>query len=109
MPRFRKTLIVAVGAGLAVPTAALATLSNVPSVDVPDANPSCPDKPCFALGRTTGYQAKVGTNRGLYTVGADGMLVSWTVKLSKPGTKQIAFFNQLSGGESSAQVSVLRM
>jgi hypothetical protein len=109
MPRFRTVLAAVVGAGLALPAAAPATLDNVPVADPGDAPPSCPDKPCYALGRTTGYQAKVGTNRGLYTVPKDGTLVSWTVKLSKPGAKQIDFFNTSLGGESQAAISVLRM
>jgi hypothetical protein len=109
MPRLRTVLAAVAGAGLALPAVALATLDNLPAVDPGDATPSCPDKPCYALGRTTGYQAKVGTNRGLYTVQKDGTLVSWTVKLSKPGTKQIDFFNKSLGGESQAQISVLRM
>jgi hypothetical protein len=109
MPRLRTVLAAVAGAGLTLPAVALATLDNLPAVDPGDATPSCPDKPCYALGRTTGYQAKVGTNRGLYTVQKDGTLVSWTVKLSKPGTKQIDFFNKSLGGESQAQISVLRM
>jgi hypothetical protein len=108
MPRFRTVLAAVVGTGLALPAVAPATLDNVPAVDPPDATPSCPAKPCYALGRTTGYQAKVGTNRGLYTIQKDGTLVSWTVKLSKPGTKQIDFFNKSLGGESQATISVLR-
>jgi hypothetical protein len=109
MPRFRTVLVAVLGAGLAVPAVAPATLDNVPATEIPDATPSCPDKPCFALGRTTGYQAKIGTTRGLYTVPKDGTLVSWTIKLSTPAAKQIAFFNQQLGGEASAQISVLRM
>src|SRR5919112_1955038 len=104
IPRLRTLLAVIVGAGLAYPTVAPATLDPVPAVDPGDANPSCPDKPCYALGRTTGYQAKVGTNRGLYTVQKDGRLVSWSIKLSKPGKKQIAFFNKSLGGESQAMI-----
>jgi hypothetical protein len=110
MPRFRTVLALVLGAGLALPAVAPATLDNVPAApDTPDATPSCPDKPCYALGRTTGYQAKVGTNRGLYTVQKDGVLVSWSIKLSTPTDKQIAFFNKSLGGESEAQISVLRM
>jgi hypothetical protein len=108
MLRFRTVLLGVLGAGLALPAVAPATLDNVPAIEVPDATPSCPDKPCFALGRTTGYQAKVGTNRGLYTVQKDGTLVSWTIKLSKPGDKQVAFFNDKLGGEPQATVAVLR-
>jgi hypothetical protein len=109
MSRLRTLLAVFVAAGLAYPAVAPATLDPIPNVDPGDANPSCPDKPCYALGRTTGYQAKVGTNRGLYTVQKDGVLVSWTIKLSKPTDKQIAFFDKSLGGESQAAVAVLRM
>jgi hypothetical protein len=109
MPRLRTLLVTFIGAGLALPAVAPATLDPIPAVDPGDATPSCPDKPCYALGRTTGYQAKVGTSRGLYTVAKDGMLVSWTVKLSKPSDKQVAFFDKSLGGESQATISVLRM
>src|SRR3982751_1886457 len=109
MPRFRTVFAAVIGAALALPAVAPATLDNVPSLtDLPDATPSCPDKPCYALGRTTGYQAKIGTNRGLYTVQKDGVLVSWTVKLAKPTQKQIDFFDKSLGGESQATVAVLR-
>ena len=70
--------------------------------------PSCPTSPCFAISRTTGYQAKVGTNRGLVRVPEDGRIVAWTIRLSKPGPKQIQFFNERLGGESQAGLSILR-
>jgi hypothetical protein len=70
--------------------------------------PSCPRSPCFAVSRTTGYQAKVGTNRGLLRVPADGRIVAWTIRLSKPGPRQVQFFNQRLGGPPSAGISVLR-
>jgi hypothetical protein len=108
MPRFRTVLALVTAAGLALPAVAPATLDSVPAVDPGDATPSCPDKPCYALGRTTGYQAKIGTNRGLYTVQKDGTLVSWSIKLSKPGQKQVDFFNQSLGGEAQATISVMR-
>ncbi|HEU4974924.1 MAG TPA: hypothetical protein VFT50_07505 [Baekduia sp.] len=109
MPRFRTALAGVLVAGLAVPAVAPAMLDNVPSVETPDATPSCPTKPCYAVGRTTGYQAKVGENRGLYTVQHDGRIVSWSITLSKPNRKQIKFFDKSLGGESQAQISVLRM
>ena len=34
--------------------------------------------------------------------------MAWTIRLAKPGPRQIAFFNQQQGGASSAQLSVLR-
>src|SRR3954452_11424242 len=108
MPRLRTLLVALIGAGLAYPAVAPATLDPIPTLDPGDATPSCPDKPCYALGRTTGYQAKIGTNRGLYTVQKDGVLVSWTVKLAKPTQKQIDFFDKSLGGESQAAIAVLR-
>ena len=107
MLRFRTALAVAVGAGFALPTAATATIDTVPA-NAPEAQPSCPASPCLAISRTLGYQAKVGETRGLYTVPKDGRLVSWTISLGKPGTKQTTFFNEKLGGEASAQIAVLR-
>jgi hypothetical protein len=70
--------------------------------------PSCPNSPCFAISRTTGYQAKVGTNRGLMKVPEDGRIVAWTIRLSRPGPRQISFFNERLGGPPSAGITVLR-
>jgi len=70
--------------------------------------PSCPTSPCFAISRTTGYQAKVGTNRGLLRVPENGRIVAWTIRLSKPGPRQIQFFNERLGGASQAGISILR-
>ena len=62
--------------------------------------PSCPTNPCQAVSRTTGYQAKVGTQRGLMTAPADGKIVAWTITLGTPGPRQIKFFNENYGGAS---------
>jgi hypothetical protein len=70
--------------------------------------PSCPGSPCFAVSRTTGYQAKVGANRGLARVPVDGRIVAWTIRLSRPGPRQVSFFNQRLGGAAQAQLTVLR-
>ena len=70
--------------------------------------PSCPKSPCFAISRTTGYQAKVGANRGLFKVPENGRIVAWTIRLSKPGPRQVSFFNERLGGASQAGISVLR-
>ena len=52
------------------------------------------------MSRTTGYQAKVGTTRGLMTVPKTGRIVAWSIALGNPGTQQTEFFNQRLGGES---------
>jgi hypothetical protein len=72
------------------------------------AQPSCPDSPCFAISRTTGYQAKVGANRGLMKIPEDGRIVAWSIRLSKPGPRQISFFSERLGGKPSAGIAVLR-
>jgi hypothetical protein len=108
-----KTRIVpaaAVLCALAVPGAASARVIEVGALttetELPA--PSCPTRPCFAVSRTTGYQAKVGTNRGLMKVPEDGRIVAWTIRLSRPGRSQVTFFNRRLGGESSAGLSVLK-
>src|SRR3954452_21658490 len=71
------------------------------------AAPSCP-RTCNAVSRTTGYQAKGGPKRGLFSVREDGRIVAWTIQLSKPGPSQVKFFNENLGGEASAGLSILR-
>jgi hypothetical protein len=70
--------------------------------------PSCPGKPCLAVSRTTGYQAKVGTERGLFVAPQAGRIVAWTISLGAPTKKQVSFFDQTLGGASSAGISVLK-
>jgi hypothetical protein len=73
----------------------------------PAATPSCPSSPCFALSRTTGYQAKVIKSRSTYIVPADGRIVAWTIGLGNPTNRQIDFFDS-NFGEASAQLTILR-
>lgn len=70
--------------------------------------PSCPARPCYALSRTTGYQAKAATERGMYAVPEDGRIVAWSITLSRPGTRQIAFFERQFGGAASAGITIIR-
>src|SRR5829696_1757984 len=70
--------------------------------------PSCPTNPCQAVSRTTGYQAKVGTQRGLMGAPADGKIVAWSITLGSPGKRQIKYFNDNYGGASLAGISILK-
>lgn len=70
--------------------------------------PSCPANPCQAVSRTTGYQAKVGAQRGLMQAPADGKIVAWSITLGTPGPRQIRYFNQNYGGAARAGISVLK-
>lgn len=97
---------------LAAPVSAQAAVDSIPD-GTELGNPSCPEtdkvtNPCNVITRTTGYQAKVGTKRGLMEVKHSGRLVSWTIKLGKPTAKEIAFFEKTYGGEAQASVVVLR-
>ena len=104
------TAVVALLFLLLVPASSPARILEVgqatPGEELPA--PSCPTSPCFAISRTTGYQAKVGTNRGLMKAPESGRIVAWTIRLSKPGARQIAFFNERLGGAPSAGITVLR-
>ena len=48
------------------------------------ATPSCPANPCLAVARTTGYQAKVGTQRDVFVAPEDGKIVAWSITLAVP-------------------------
>ncbi|MCW3012136.1 MAG: hypothetical protein JWO90_2540 [Solirubrobacterales bacterium] len=100
----------AAAATIAVPAFAVAAFQEVGPVPGETAMPApaCPAKPCLAISRTTGYQVKVGAERGTHVVKEDGRIVAWTIKLANPGKKQIEFFEKNLGGESSAQLTVLR-
>ena len=102
--------LVAVLAALAVPSVAPARIIEIGTLagetELP--TPSCPERPCFAVSRTTGYQAKVGTTRGLMTVPRNGRIVAWTIRLSQPGRSQVEFFNRRLGGEASAGIALLK-
>jgi hypothetical protein len=73
-----------------------------------DQPPSCPDSPCLAVSRTTGYQTQLGRRKGTYTVPADGRIVAWTVDLGAPNGRQVAFFDQ-AFGKASAGITILRI
>lgn len=70
--------------------------------------PSCPGKPCLAMSRTTGYQAKVGSERDMYVVPRAGKIVAWSVTLSDPTKKQVRFFDDTLGGPASAAITIIR-
>jgi len=94
MPR-RRSLIGTFAAALAFLACAAAPASaklyEIGSVT--GAEPTCPqqdDQTCLALSRTTGYQVRVGSDRGPYRIPRDGKIVAWTVKLGDPSADEIA-------------------
>lgn len=109
MAEMQRTSLVAIAvagcAALALPASASAEIIEIGKAD--EAAPSCPARPCLAVSRSTGYQAKVGATRGLMTIPQDGRIVAWTIALGKPGAKQTAFFEEKLGGASTAQITIL--
>jgi hypothetical protein len=103
----RRATILAAAIAMAAAAPAPAAIIEVGKIAAEHA-PSCPSSPCLAVSRTTGYQAKVGTERGLFVVPQDGKIVAWSITLGKPGPRQIDFFNENLGGESAAGITILR-
>lgn len=113
MRRSLLALAAAVTALAAAPGAALASIVEVGQIPIgatpPEATsqPSCPSDPCLAVSRTTGYQARVGSDQSPFVAPADGRIVAWTIQLGNPTAKQISFFNANEGGTAEAGISVL--
>jgi hypothetical protein len=106
MPRRPLIALLAAGGALAAPAIASAETIEVGAVQ-PGSPPSCPTRPCLAVSRTTGYQAKIGPARGVVTIPKNGRIVAWTIALGNPGAQQTTFFNQRLGGASEAQITIL--
>jgi hypothetical protein len=102
-----RTLIAVAAVALATACAAPAS-AKIVEVGRTDAAPACPATPCLALSRTTGFQVKVGNDRGAYTVPAAGKLVAWSIGLGTPTASQVKFFDKGLGGPASAQLAILR-
>jgi len=106
---------VRVGRVLVAAAAAATTLPAVASAEIIElgqtttqAVPSCPAKPCLAVSRTTGYQAKIGPTRGIFTATQGGRIVAWSITLGAPTDKQIKFFNTTLGGAPTAGITVFK-
>jgi hypothetical protein len=123
MKRVLVTIVTSVGLLLAIPATALATLTELgltPSQQVQQPSPmwptpTCSSTSCYAVVRTTGFQATVAGYRGpsrkdLFTVPRNGSIVAWTVSLGSPTKAQISYFDgaTVGGGPAQAGIAVLR-
>ena len=90
----------------AAPSAASARIVEVGQAPT-EAFASCPDSPCLAVSRTTGYQAKVVDSRAHYVIPAKGKIVAFTIRLGAPTKRQINFFEE-NFGKASAGLTVIR-
>jgi hypothetical protein len=107
MPRILRALVCALTALTVLPAAADAKIIELGQTATQPV-PSCPAKPCLAVSRTTGYQAKVGPTRGIFVAPQRGRVVAWTIALGDPTAKQVKFFNTTLGGPPSAGITVFR-
>lgn len=69
--------------------------------------PSCPDS-CQAIGKTTGFQTAIGKTKSPFAAPFTGAIVAWSIKMSRPSSKQIDFFEEFFEGPPSARISVLK-
>jgi hypothetical protein len=105
----RPRLIGAAGALLAALVLAAPASARIIEIGATgtQATPTCPSTPCFAVSRTTGYQAKVVDSRSAYLVPRNGKIVAWSISLGSPDERQIEFFDG-NFGEASAGLTILR-
>jgi hypothetical protein len=95
-------LLAVLGPGRAVGAAKIAVLGAATP-----ANPSCPES-CQAVGKTTGFQTRIGAAKKPFVVPYPGRVVAWSIKLSAPRENQIDFFKKFYGGMPQARLSVLK-
>ncbi len=105
--RLRRVALASVAVLALLPAAANAKIIELGKTAA-EPTASCPGKPCLAVSRTTGYQAKVGEDRGLFVAPQAGRIVAWTISLGAPTKKQVAFFDDTLGGPASAGISVFK-
>jgi hypothetical protein len=108
--RHSLTLAAALGAAalsMALPSAATARITELGGA-AELGTPSCPSTPCLAVTRTTGFQLLLGGRRNVFVAPRTGRVVAFTLRLGRPTARQIAFFDQQSGGKSQARIAVLR-
>jgi hypothetical protein len=99
-------LAVAVGVALLASPAA-AEIVEVGDTQADNA-PSCPESPCQAVSRTTGFQVRVGDERDAFVIPQDGRIVAWSISLGSPDERQTSFFEDSLGGPARAGITVLR-
>jgi hypothetical protein len=100
------TAIVAVGlsAGWAGAAAKLMVLGSSNQT----ADPACPQSPCQAIGKVTGFQTSIGNAKKPFLAPSDGKIVAWSIKTSSPDDKQKQFFDEFYGGAPSARIAILK-
>ena len=71
-------------------------------------DPSCPGKPCQAIGSVTGFQVSTDQESLPYSVPHAGKITAWTLTLSQPTGSERTFFNGFFGTPPEARLAILR-
>ena len=103
----RLFLLVGVAGLLLLPGAASARVVELGAGAGP-AKSNCPNDPCEAIGRVTGYQGRSGTVANPFRIPRSGKIVAFTITLAKVTDTEINFFNGLYGSPPSVRLSILR-
>ncbi|MGH2923709.1 MAG: hypothetical protein ACRDKH_06755 [Solirubrobacterales bacterium] len=72
------------------------------------ATPACPTDPCEAIGKTTGFQIRIGKLKNPFSAPSPGRVVAWSIKLAAPQQTQTDFFTGFFGGPPRARLSILK-
>jgi hypothetical protein len=109
MPRTPLAILGVLALALVLPATAPATLTEVGVIGAttPATVPSCPNNPCEAVSRTTGFQVKIGSTHNPLSAPREGRIVAWTITLAKPTAAQITYLNSKEGGVAEAAIAVL--
>jgi hypothetical protein len=105
----RSLIALALILALAVPVVASGKVVSLGDGDPYLPTSQCPDDPCLAAYRMTGYQERSeGKTSTPYYVRRDGKIVAFTVKLGKLTQIQIDAFNSRIGSPASVRLTVVR-
>jgi hypothetical protein len=107
---FRHAAVAAWAAAVGVAVVASPAAAEIIEVGDTEADnaPSCPESPCQAVSRTTGFQVRVGEERDAFVIPQDGRIVAWSISLGSPDERQTSFFEDSLGGPARAGITVLR-
>ncbi len=114
--RGRFTVLLALGACLAIAVAALGTAGAGAKTQTTvvlgststQPEPSCPALPCQAVGSVTGFQVSNDQTNLPFRVSKPGKVKSWTLTLAQPTNSQRSFFNGFFGTPPEARLAILR-
>jgi hypothetical protein len=103
----RLFVLIALFGVLALPQGAAARVTELGSGAGP-ARSNCPNDPCEAIGRVTGYQGRAGSVRNPFVIRRSGKIVAFTVTLARVTQQQESFFDGLYGGPARVRLAILR-